>query len=552
MNAPMTPSGGVPTSQRRSSRWPNLVWAIPLIALGIVGYLGVEAMLNRGETITVTFDRAAGARAGETKVLYQGVEAGQLIKIEPNKDGRSLDFKLRMVPEAKAGLNTNARFWLIGATPNFSDLSSLKSVLSGVTVGYAPGEGGAATQAFHGLEKAPVILPSDKGTRFRLSAQNIGSIQEGASVLLRGQSIGKVIEVKLDGEERFNLEVFVFAPFDALITADARFWKISPLRVSFNDGISANLAPITSILNGGIDVDTHPNGTESGARAHPEQQFILYESRGAARAGLAGPAFSYELLFKGDAGILTTDTAVTLLGFEIGQIRSVRLTYDPRSGEPQTLAVADIFPAQMNVQAQGDQWRNATNDKLELLMRAGYRARLKQALLGEPTIALIKTGGVSQSTLGAGDHPRFPTDIGIGFDDLSKQANELLAHLNSLPFAKIGSHLAAIGGRVEQFVNSKELEQGLVHAGASVASLDAILSTARPQIGPLLEHLKDTADQLADIAQNANRLLQNNGNDANLNDAVQQLTDAAHSIRSLSDYLARHPEALLRGKRPDR
>jgi paraquat-inducible protein B len=118
MNAPMTPSGGVPTSQRRSSRWPNLVWAIPLIALGIVGYLGVEAMLNRGEPITVTFDRAAGARAGETKVLYQGVEAGQLIKIEPNKDGRSLDFKLRMVPEAKAGLNTNARFWLIGATPN--------------------------------------------------------------------------------------------------------------------------------------------------------------------------------------------------------------------------------------------------------------------------------------------------------------------------------------------------------------------------------------------------------------------------------------------------
>jgi hypothetical protein len=30
--------------------------------------------------------------------------------------------------------------------------------------------------------------------------------------------------------------------------------------------------------------------------------------------------------------------------------------------------------------------------------------------------------------------------------------------------------------------------------------------------------------------------------------AVRQLTEAAGSIRSLTDYLGRHPEALLRGK----
>jgi len=36
-----------------------------------------------------------------TKVLYQGVEAGQLTKIEPNADGRRLDFHLRLVPGGK-------------------------------------------------------------------------------------------------------------------------------------------------------------------------------------------------------------------------------------------------------------------------------------------------------------------------------------------------------------------------------------------------------------------------------------------------------------------
>jgi paraquat-inducible protein B len=81
-----------PETGRRRTIWPNLVWGIPLAALAIVGYLGVRALLNRGEVVTVTFTRAAGAKAGVTKVLYHGIEAGQVTKIEPNADGRRLDF----------------------------------------------------------------------------------------------------------------------------------------------------------------------------------------------------------------------------------------------------------------------------------------------------------------------------------------------------------------------------------------------------------------------------------------------------------------------------
>ena len=73
-------SGNVPDAGRRRTIWPNLVWGIPLAALIIVGYLGVRALLNRGEVVTVTFTRAAGAKAGVTKVLYQGIEAGELTK----------------------------------------------------------------------------------------------------------------------------------------------------------------------------------------------------------------------------------------------------------------------------------------------------------------------------------------------------------------------------------------------------------------------------------------------------------------------------------------
>jgi len=555
MNEPTPVTRDVPSSVRRRSRWPNLVWAIPIVALLIVGYLGVEAFTHRGETVTVTFERAAGARPGETKVLYQGVEAGHLVKIVPNEDGRSLDFKLRMVPEAKPGLNSNARFWLIGASPTFTDLSSLRAVLTGIAIGYAPGEGGAPSRSFRGLQKAPVILPGDKGVRYHLGAQKLNSVHEGSLVLFHGQLIGKVTDVRFDGRNAFNLEIFIFEPFDSLITTDARFWKISPLRLNFKDGITASLPPTAALLAGGIDVDPYPDGTEGSPHAQPQHQFLLYESRTAARAGLAGPTVAYEFLFSADAGKLEREAAVTLAGFEIGEVRSVRLTYDSQSGEPQTLAVADIYPQQLHLEAaagQGEDWRAATDAKFEQLVRSGYRARIKQvpALLGDETIVLARTPGAAAARLGAGDHARFPTAAGGGFDDLSTQASQLLANLNAVPFGKIGGDLRTISDRMKQFVTSSSLQTGLAHVSASVASLDAILNEAKPQIGPLLDHLKETADQLAGVASDAHRLLRDNGGDANLNDAIQELSDAARSIRSLSDYLSRHPEALLRGKRP--
>jgi hypothetical protein len=45
---------------------------------------------------------------------------------------------------------------------------------------------------------------------------------------------------------------------------------------------------------------------------------------------------------------------------------------------------------------------------------------------------------------------------------------------------------------------------------------------------------------------------QGGSEDSSLPDAIRQITEAARSIKTLTDYLDRHPEALIRGKRPDK
>jgi paraquat-inducible protein B len=553
-----------PETGRRRTIWPNLVWGIPLAALVIVGYLGVRALLNRGEVVTVTFTRAAGAKAGVTKVLYQGVEAGQLTKIEPNADGRRLDFHLRLVPAAKSGLNTNARFWLIGANPNFSDLSSLEAVVSGIAIGYAPGEGGEPEDQFEGLDQAPLILPGDKGTRYLLGAHALNSIHEGSILLFHGQAIGKVVAIRFNPDKGFRLQAFINQPYDSLIRRGARFWKISPLRLSFaGGGITANLAPLSTLLAGGIDLEVDTT-TANDPRSPADTEFPLYSSHNAARQGLSGPTVRYEFAFDGDAGVLDETSAVTLLGYQIGEVESTRLAYNERTGAPYGIATAMLYPQPMHVnpgagaQSTPDDWRAPTDAALTRLIHLGYRARLQQSppVLGDQSIALVRTAGASPAQLLTdGDIPRFPSaPDSSNLDDITAKAAVFLNKLDAVPLEDIGANLNRIIGNLDRLTSSPELKDSLTHLHSTLTSIDKLLQDVQPQIGPLIGKLNDAVAELSGTATALRQIAESGGSneDASLPEAIRQITEAARSIKTLTDYLDRHPEALIRGKRPEK
>ena len=63
--------------------------------------------------------------------------------------------------------------------------------------------------------------------------------------------------------------------------------------------------------------------------------------------------------------------------------------------------------------------------------------------------------------------------------------------------------------------------------------------------------LNQAAGEISSIAVGARQLLDVNGTsqDGGLPETIRQLNEAARSVRTLADYLGRHPEALIRGKR---
>jgi len=547
----------LPEARSIRSRWPGLVWAIPLAALIIVAFLGVRALTRQGVDVTVTFGYAEGVTPGNTKVLVSGVEAGEVSKVRVTPDGHHVEVTLRLDPREKAALNSNTKFWLIGENPSITDIQSIRAAVAGVIIAMAPGTGGSATRSFVGLDQPPIVPPDTKGTSYFVTSKT-GSIQPGASVSYHGLAIGKVIDNTLVGFDHFRMQMFISAPYDKLIRPGAEFWSGSPLKLSLSGAsISAGLSSPSAVLQGSIQFEL-PHDSRPGPQMPAGATFDLYDDQETAQQGPTGPEIAYRLVFAGEAGDLAPDSAVSMLGYKIGRVRDARLMFAP-GGKPYTDATIAIYPARLDIDLPDatphDVWRAATDRAVSRLLGQGYRAHLIQSppLVGAHVVVLSVDRGAKGSALenDGGAYPLIPVaEGGAGADDLIASANQIMAKINRIPIEQIGDNLGKISANIAQISGSGQVRDSIAHLDGTLKQLDGILTQVKPQIGPLMTKLNQTADELHGTAAAARTVLSGEGaaQDRSLPDAIQQLDEMSRSIRSLTDYLGRHPEALIRGK----
>jgi paraquat-inducible protein B len=549
---------GLPDARSIRSRWPGLVWAVPLAALIIVAFLGIRALTRQGVDVTVTFGYVEGVTPGNTKVLVSGVEAGEVSKVRVSPDAHHVEVTLRLDPRAKPALNSNTKFWLIGENPSITDIQSIRAAVAGVIIAMAPGTGGTPTRSFVGLDQPPIIPPDAKGTPYFLTAPAVGSLQPGAAVTYHGLAIGKVMQTAMIGLDQFRMEIFINAPYDRYIKPGAEFWTGSPLKLSLSGAsLSAGLASPASVLQGSVQVEI-PHEARATHQAPAGTTFTLYDDQSSAEQGPTGPEIPYRLILTGPAGDLSSTSTVSMLGYTVGRIRFAKLIFAP-GGRPYTEAVLAIFPRKLDVDlpanAPAGAWREATDGAVSRLLAQGYRAYMIQSppLIGAHVIQLAADHGTGPASLGhdGGPYPLIPVaEGGGGADDLMANANQIMAKINRIPLDQIGANLNKLSANLAQISGSGQVRDSIAHLDGTLRQLDGILTQVKPQVGPLMTKLNQTADELHGTAAAARIVLSGEGavQDRSLPDAIQQIDEMSRSIRSLTDYLGRHPEALIRGK----
>ena len=103
---------------------------------------------------------------------------------------------------------------------------------------------------------------------------------------------------------------------------------------------------------------------------------------------------------------------------------------------------------------------------------------------------------------------------------------------------------------------SPELKQSLVSLQATLASVQDLARQLDQGLAPAVRQLPGIASGQQGTVTQANRLLlstdrgygDNSRFSRDVDRLMQQLNDAARSLRILADLLTRHPEALVRGR----
>lgn len=173
--------------------WPGWIWAVPIAALMVLGWLGLRAFNNGGTDITITFPNAHGMTAGDTKVVYRGLAVGKVTGLALSENGNAVKVSANIDDSASGYLKSGTEFWLRGAHPSLTNLASLGAVLSGPTIVMQPGSGKPA-DVFTALAHPPAIR-GKHGTpqRYAVSFKGaVGDLSGGEAVTLRGFTVGKV------------------------------------------------------------------------------------------------------------------------------------------------------------------------------------------------------------------------------------------------------------------------------------------------------------------------------------------------------------------------
>lgn len=533
-----------------------LVWLIPLVALLIGGWLAYRTLSEQGPLITITFKEAFGLEAGKTKIKYKDVEVGLVQTVQLNQDLSQVVVTARMSKDIGKHLGPDSRFWVVKPQFGLGGVSGLDTLVAGnyIAVEFGPGQ---PARQFAGLEHAPKISADTPGRSFVLMSYDASALKEGAPIYFRNIQTGRVVEIELDEDkQRVRTEIFIDAPFDQLVRDNTRFWLTNAIDVSMDaKGFKFKIGSLMSMLVGGIAFDTpnvaDPDGQESAAG----KEFSLHASFADTGEVPHTHKQAYLLHFDDSVRGLQRGAPVEIRGMSVGTVTDVHLDFDFEAKKFSIPVTIEIDPEQFTpaqvikdyLAKHPDEVGGGRRIVMEKLVEQGLRARLKTGsfLTGQLFIDLdLYPDAPPKPLVYGGVYPAIPTLPSLT-DELQKTATEIMAKLKKLPLEKIGDELLGTVQGANRLVNAPELKSSLASLNDALKEVKTLTKSADSHIARLSTSLENS---LASLHKTLQQLEPGAPMTVNLDKALGELSAAARSVRSLSDYLDRHPEALLKGK----
>ena len=536
----------LPQAKIQTKKQISIVWLIPIVAVLIGGWLAYKGLSEKGPIVMITFESAEGLEAGKTQVKYKDVKVGQVENIRFNADLSRVIVSAELVREAAPYLTDNTRFWVVLPRVTASGVSGLGTLFSGAYIEMDPGKEGEPARRFKGLEIPPVVTTGIPGRNFLLRAKSLGSLDVGAPVYYRQIKVGQVIGYELDKDaQHITLKIFINSPHHKLVQKNTRFWNASGFDLQLDaGGFKLNTESLISIMMGGIAFDT-PTSLEESGPAGVDQVFRLYETRSSIFERTYTKKNHYILRFEGSIRGLTVGAPVEFRGIRIGQVADIKPEWDLKTLSPQITVLIETEPERWETFGEA---RMDEKSELDNLVARGLRVQLKTGslLTGQLFVDVDFHPDAPEAQANYdGQFPELPT-IPAPLQLMTARVGNILDKIETVPIDKIGKDLEATLKNVKDITASAELIQAIQALNQTLQETRELAQNLNTNIAP---SIRATLDQAQQTLVSVEGTL---GKDAPLQyemrEALEELGEAARSLRILLEYLERHPDALIFGK----
>lgn len=516
---------------KQERRWlPSLVWLIPLIAALIGILLIVNTYAQRGPLIKISFKNAEGLEAGKTRIKYKEVDIGTVNTISLNQDHSMVIVEARLTNNAKDFAVAGSKFWIVKPRVAAGGVTGLGTLLSGSYIGVDPGHTEKAVKNFVGLDLPPAVTCDEKGNQYTLHAETLNSIDIGSPVYYKRIQVGRVVDYQLDSAGRgMMVKVFVRDPFNQYVGSNTRFWNVSGIDVSLDaNGLKLNTQSLTAILLGGIAFETPPL-EELGELAAKNAEFNLADDEKTAMRAPDGEPTYINMTFNQSLRGLHVGAPVDFRGITLGDVIDIGVEFNRETRSftmPVRIKIYGNRLGESFISAAKEKNSTETKEIIRKMIASGLRGQLRTGnlLTGQLYIALDFFPKAPKKTVSlTSNHLEIPT-VPNTLDQLQLQVASIASKIEKIPFDKISDNLN------QTLKQSSNLFTQLNNQVAPEAQ--ATLAAARRSF------------------INAERLLaEDSTTQVELRRAIRELATTAETLNQLADYLQRHPEALIRGKK---
>ncbi|MGZ8447465.1 MAG: MlaD family protein [Candidatus Deferrimicrobiaceae bacterium] len=305
----------------------------------------------------------------------------------------------------------------------------------------------------------------------------------------------------------------------------------------------------------------------------------------------------FVMFFDGSLKGLQVGAPVVMQGVKIGQVTDIYVMADPATLEFYNPVFVEIDPGKIRVAGQ-----ETTTWKMRKEEYSDYQALLKKGMKAQLVLQSFVTG---QLWIGLGLYPDKPVRLVGMIKDIPEiptippTLEEFSKTIGELPVKQIVWKLDNVLTGIDRLVNSPELQRTVVNLEKATGDIDRLVKRVDSQVEPLSSDVRRTLEEanktLASaqgaLAQAEKTLAFKEGVPGQVaenllatltsarsaldesrkafvavqdlasqsaylgyeaDSTLEQVKSLSRSMRSLTDYLDRHPESLIRGKSPDK